>query len=182
MLSRTMMHVVLYCSCNWNWNCTSDCTAQWICSSCSIVLVIVYLSSLTFYPQIWEKRWSDQDDPRWASIKIIGFIFDVVVPHYIYFCACLHTMYLQVISTLAFGKKQVCPRTGLLLSLSAQFFVQLRRRDVMVVSVAIFFLSSLAASGGVIITSQDHGPNGVTTCTVYMKIAVWLSCCLSYFV
>ena len=57
-------------------------------------------------------------------------------------------MYLQVISTLAFGKKQVCPRTGLLLSLSAQFFVQLRRRDVMVVSVAIFFLSSLAASGG----------------------------------
>lgn len=35
--------------------------------------------------------------------------------------------------------------TGLLLSLSAQFFVQLRRRDVMVVSVAIFFLSLLLA-------------------------------------
>ena len=38
------------------------------------------------------------------------------------------------------------PRTALLLSLSAQFVAQIRRRDVMVVSAAIFFLSAWAAT------------------------------------
>ena len=38
------------------------------------------------------------------------------------------------------------PRTALLLSLSAQFVAQIRRRDIMVVSAAIFFLSAWAAT------------------------------------